>query len=82
MASSRDLKRAMTENGHKVPDGDHGDGLKLQENKSTGESWCYCTKCNALGALKLDGRMYGLATTRGCRSSQNLNTPARNYQLT
>ena len=67
MATSSELKRVMVVNGHKPPDGEHGEGLFLHHNKLTGQRWCYCERCHALAALDEGGKMYGEATRRQCR---------------
>ncbi len=66
MATTAELKNAMTKNLHQVPGALHSSGINLHYNKSTGELWCYCENCDALAALDPNGRMYGAATNVLC----------------
>lgn len=63
--STTDLWAHMVCLSHHPPLHDNG-AIRLHANPTTGELWCYCQACGALGAVKADGRIYGKSTKAKC----------------
>jgi uncharacterized protein (DUF169 family) len=62
---------------HKVP-GDQT-GSKFNWNRSTGELWCYCETCQALGAVRASGELYGKATKEQCAGNPSAAPKRKTY---
>jgi hypothetical protein len=74
MSGTADVDRAMVMHGHKLP------GREMHFNSKTHELWRYCDNCQALGALRSDGTMYGKATTAPCPNPDGRKAPPKAHQ--